>query len=234
MTPRRSAVAVLLGSTLIGACSDSLAPTGEHQLQVQVSAALAQAPAAASGPTLAPGISSVEITEAVVVLGGLKLETAGLDQTVDWVLEESVVVPLDLTGQPTLAFDRNVPPGTYKELEISIDKLEVGHPEEQALIDLRTSLADVSVLVAGQILRNGTPEAFEFTAPLDIDLELPFSSALTVSEDDLFVALVSLEFDLSEWFVASGGGILDPSDPGDRSAIEAAITASIEVVKESQ
>jgi len=69
------------------------------------------------------------------VLGGLKLETAGVDETVDWSSAESVVVPLDLGGQPSLAIDAAVPAGIYKELEISIDKLEIGHPKEQLLID---------------------------------------------------------------------------------------------------
>ena len=94
-------------------------------------------------------------------------------------------------------------------------------------------MADASVLVTGEIVRSGTPEAFEFTAPLDIDMELPFPTPLIVSEEDVLVTLVSLDFDLSQWFVASGGGTLDPNDPADRSGIEAAITASIEVVKES-
>ena len=182
---------------------------------------------------LAPGITSIDIGEAVVVLGGLKLETAGLDQTVDWIFAESVVIPLDLAGEPTLAFDTDIPPGIYKELEVSIDKLEIGHPEEQALIDLWPSLADASVLVTGEVVRNGTPEAFEFTAPLDIDMELPFATPLTVTEDDILVTLVSLDFDLSQWFVAAAGGTLDPNDPADQSGIEAAITGSIEVVKES-
>ena len=200
---------------------------------MQVRALQASAPATAAGPALASGVASVEITEAVLVLGGLKLETAGLDQTVDWIFEESVVISLDLEGQPTLAFDTDIPPGTYKELEVSIDKLEVGHPDEQALIDLRPSLADASVLVTGEILRDGTLEGFEFTAALDIDMELPFAAPLSVTDEDVLITLVSLNLDLSQWFVAAAGGTLDPNDPADQSGIEAAITGSIEVVQES-
>ncbi len=224
---------IVLGCALIGGCSDAVGPTGQHQLQVQVRASQTSALATASGRLLAPGITSIEIGEAVLVLGGLKLETAGLDQTVDWIFERSVVVPLDLAGEPTLAFDTDVPSGIYKELEVSIDKLEIGHPEEQALIDLWPRLADASVLVTGEVVRNGTPEAFEFTAPLDIDMELVFATPLSVTENEILVTLVSLDFDLSQWFVGSGGGTLDPNDPADQSGIEAAITGSIEVVKES-
>ena len=224
---------IIFGSAALTGCGESTGPLGQHQLQVQVRASLASPSATATGPALAPGIPSVEIDEAVLVLGGLKLETAGLDQTVDWIFEESVVIPLDLAGQPTLAFDTDIPPGIYKELEVSIDKLEVGHPEEQALIDLRPSLADASVLVTGEVLRDGTLQTFEFAAALDIDMELPFATPLSVTEDDVLVTLVSLNIDLGQWFETLDGGTLDPNDPADRSEIGAAITRSIEVVKES-
>jgi len=189
------------------------------------------APGAADA--LAPGISSIEIQDAILVLGGLKLETAGIDDTVDWELKESVVIPLDLAGNPTLAFDADVPPGTYKELEISIDKLEVGHPTEQVLIELWPTMADASVEAEGVLLRNGVEEPFRFNAALDIDMELDFPTPFTILEGQEAVTVVSLSIDLSEWFLDEHGVVLDPNDSQDRSEIEAAITRSIEVVKES-
>jgi len=207
-------------------CADATAPLGEHQLQVRVR--VTGSAAAAPGAVLAPGITALEIEQAVLVLGGLKLETAGLDQTVDWTLLESVVLPLDLGGGPTLAFDAEVPAGTYKELEISIDKLEVGHPGEQLLIDAWPALADASVLVTGTVVRNGTPEAFTFTAALDIDLELDFPAPVAFTEDAA-ATLIEMTLDLSQWFRSQSGATLDPNDAGDRSEIEASISRSIEV-----
>ena len=182
---------------------------------------------------LAPGVGTVEVGGAFLVLGGLKLETAGLDETVDWLFEESVVIPLDLSGGKVLAFDTDVPAGTYKELEISIDKLEVGKQSEQALIDEFPSLADASVLVMGTVTRDGSTSPFTFTAALDIDMELFFPSALTVTDQDVTATLISLTLDTDTWFRGAGGELFDPSNEGDRSAIEATITASIKVAMES-
>ncbi len=167
---------------------------------------------------------TVAVQNATFVLGGLKLETAGLDDTVDWVFAESVVIPLDFTGTPTLAFDTDVPPGLYKELEVSIDKLEVGNLSEEPLIAQYPQLADASVLVEGTV--DGTP--FTFTAPLDIDLELPFASPTEFPAEGNPVTLVSLTIDVSGWF-AGTGDMLDPNDPANRSAIEGKIQASLEL-----
>lgn len=57
------------------------------------------------------------------------------------------MVELELGGGDAFVFDTDVAAGTYKELEISIDKLEVGNPNEQALTEEYPSLADASVLV---------------------------------------------------------------------------------------
>ncbi len=185
----------------------------------------------ASVSSAAPGIAatSVVVESATFVLGGLKLETAGLDNTIDWVFEQSVVIPLDLTGTPTLAFDTDVPPGIYKELEVSIDKLEIGNPAEQPLIDMWPMLADASVLVQGTVTRDGgSPEPFTFTAPLDVDLELLFDMPREFTAEQNPVTVVALAIDLSGW-LAGMGDMLDPTDPANRSAIEGNIQASLDL-----
>jgi len=214
---------------LVG-CSEVAGPAGEQALQVTVrvvggvggSVAVAASPGALAA-------ASVDIERVALVLGGLKLETAGTDGTKDWVFAQSVVVPLDLAGEPVLVFDTGVPAGTYKELEVSVDKLEAGNPAEESLIAAWPELADASVLVAGTVTSEGaSPRAFTFTAPLDIDLELPFESPIVFAGDGDPVTLVSLAIDLSGWFLGTGG-LLDPSDPANRSAIESNIEASVEV-----
>ena len=223
---------IVFGSALIGGCSDTIGPSGQHQLQVDVQVTAAPTSSARLAP--ASGVTSVEIERAILVLGGLKLETAGVDETVDWTLEQSVVIELNLTGEPTLAFDTDVTAGYYKELEVSIDKLEVGHPDEQALIDEWLMLEDASVFVEGVLDRDGSSEDFAFTAPLDIDLELPlFLEPRRIDGEGAEVTVVSLNIEISSWFEASGGGILDPNDPASGSDIEASIQQSIDVLEES-
>jgi hypothetical protein len=208
--------AATLASTLaLAGCTDAAGPIGEQEVQVTVrvvngtsssSVGLVASPRAGLATT-------VNIESAVFVLGSLKLETAGLDNTVDWVFDESVVVPLDLAGTPTLAFDTDVPPGVYKELEVSVDKLEVGNPAEGPLITDWPDLADASVLVTGTVtVDGGTPEAFTFTAALDIDLELLFDAPITFTAGNDGLTLVSLVIDPSEWFHGVEG-VLDATDP---------------------
>lgn len=225
----RTNLIVASGIALAG-CSDSTGPVGDNALQVNVE--VINAPSATASGDLAPqagAATSVEVESATFVLGGLKLETAGVDSTVDWIFEESVVLPLDLTGEPILAFDVNVTPGTYKELEVSVDKLEVGNPEEEPLIDQWPGLADVSVMVTGMVTRDGgTPEAFTFTAAIDVDLELAFDTPVEFTEEDNPVALFSLTIDLGSWFI-DNGDMLDPTDAANRSVIEGNIEASLDV-----
>ncbi len=215
---------LLAAAGVLAACSDSLAPLGDRQVQVTVRVIPT---GAAPAGTLAPvqgSAATVEIQSVSFVLGGLKLETAGLDETVDWIHEQSEVVPLDLTGDPILVFDTDVPAGTYKELEVSIDKLEVGNPAEEPLIVAYPALADASVLIQGTV--DGAP--FTFTAPLDVDLELPFASPRTFVDGEPRPLLVELVIDPTGWFVGPTA-TLDPRDEANRSVIEGNIQASLEL-----
>ena len=229
---RSQRVVLLASMAALGACTDTTGPTGDHALRVNVRVVNGTASASAvNASPRASAATTVEIQSVAFVLGGLKLETAGLDSTVDWVFEESVVIPLDLTGGPMLAFDTDVPPGVYKELEISVDKLEMGNPDEEPLIADWPELADASVLVTGLVTRDGgAPESFTFTAALDIDLELLFDEPVTFTAGDSPVTLVTLTIDLSGWFIAAEN-VLDPADQASRSAVESNIQASVEVHK---
>ena len=224
----RVSFGLVLAAALVG-CSDSTGPMGEHTLQVNVTVVNGGAAASAVAAPQAPAATTVEVESATFVLGGLKLETAGLDDTIDWIFQQSVVVPLDLTGTPVLVFDTDVTPGTYKELELSVDKLEVGNPAEDPLIEDYPLLADASVLVTGTVTRDdGAPESYSFTAALDIDLELLFAEPIEYTEEDNPVTLVSLTIDVGSWFVGNGD-MLDPTDPANRSDIEGNIEASLEL-----
>jgi hypothetical protein len=217
----------LASMAALAGCGDAAGPPGQRELQVTVRAAGSSAPAGAAAQRDAG--TTVAIESVTFVLGGLKLETAGLDSTVDWVLDESVVIPLDLTGVPALAFDTDVPPGVYQELELSVDKLEVGNPAEEPLISTWPGLAEASVLVTGTVTPDGgTPQPFTFAAALDIDLELPFDGPVTFTGGADGPILVLLTIDPSGWFIGLAGA-LDPTDPANRSAIESNIQGSVEL-----
>ncbi len=221
----------ILSAGILAGCSDSTGPEGDHPFQLRVRTTPSLSPPTPPAGQ-APGVEIIEVDQAFVVLGGFKLETAGVDENEDWKVEESVVIPLDLTGQTSLAYDAEVPPGTYKELEVSVDKLEAGNPEEAPLIAGYPDLEEVSVRVTGNLVRNGTSEAFVFSAPIDIDAEITFPSPI-VMDDGAAATIVSVVFDMGMWFESEAGAQLDPNDPGDHSAIEDAIERSITTYIES-
>lgn len=174
-------------------------------------------------------IQSIEVDRVLLVLGRVKLEAVG-NGTIDFVDERSIIVELVPGDEPVLAIVADVAPGSYKELEIAFDKLERGHPTEQALIQLYPGLDNASVLIEGTLTRNGTEEPFAFAKDLDIDLEVQFVPPLTIESPE--PTLFSLVLDARGWFRGPTGALLDPTDPSNQSAIEGAIQQSIELFED--
>jgi hypothetical protein len=188
----------------------------------------------AAEPAPPPGAGAVTITNVRLVLGGLKLETAGQDATVDWVFDESRVIEVDLAGDPVTAYALlNAPHGIYKEIEISIHKLEVGKPAEATLLAEHPDLADASIVITGQVLDNGSEVPFALTAALDRDIEILLQPVLVLADDGEPTGIrVTLFLDLEGWFRGSSGQWLDPRNPANRSAIESNVQASLEAFED--
>jgi len=184
---------------------------------------------AADQPAAQGTPGAVEIDGVRLVLGGIKLETAGQDGTVDWVFDQSEVIEVDLSGEPVTAHTLlDVPPGIYKEVEISIDKLEPGNPAEASLLAEHPDLADASIVITGLVLENSSEVPFTFTAALDRDMEILLQPFLVLADDGEPTGVqVTLFLNLEGWFRGPAGQWLDPRDPANRSAIEANIQASL-------
>ncbi len=241
----RGLAAGLTAVVLAAGCSDdATGPADGASVKLNVFARSGGAAGASVGPiaagtsaawiSRAGAVTSVEISRVAVVIGSVKLETAG-GSTQDFVLEESRVIELDLTGDAVTAVVVDPPAGTYKEVEISVDKLELGNPAEQPLIDEHPELADASVVVEGTVTADGgAEEAFSFATPLDADVEVLLSPFLEVTSDGDGggVRVFALVIDLDAWFDDGAGGLLDPTDPSDRSAIEAAMGASFDAFED--
>lgn len=215
----------LLGAT---ACDEPTAPGG-FEFIIQVKAiSEPDAPADPTGPARAPGVSAIDIDEAVVVFGGFRLESN--EDPTDFVLDEPEVVPLRLGGEPTLVFAPEVPEGEYRALEVFLDELDMAEPDEATLIDVFPRLEGISLLVAGELTRNGVAELFEFTAPLGSAGRLEFQRPRTFSTDAVALPIYTVLFDLDQWFEDSPGVLLDPNDEADGEAIETSIAQSMRVV----
>jgi hypothetical protein len=223
-------VVPVVSALLLGAagCSDPASPEGDGALQVRAFARGLETSASAGGDVL-----SVEIERVYLVLGRVKLEKAA-DGTEDFTDERSVVVELGPGDEQVLALSTEVPPGTYKEIELAIDKLERGHPIEQGLIHSYPGLDNASLLVAGTVTRAGSgARPFSFATDLDIDLEIGFVPPLFIETIEPGAALLSLVFDASGWFRNPSGLLIDPTAAANRSMIESSIQKSIEFFEDS-
>lgn len=219
----------LLGIVGAAACADTAGVPPANGITVSVIAV------SAGQPTHTGGLArAVELGELRLVLGGLKLETAGLDATVDAVFPESRVIEVNLSGEPVTTYTAiNVPMGTYKEVEISIDKLEPGNAAEEPLLAQYSGLADASIAIAGRVLQNDSEEPFTFTAALDRDMEILLEPFLVVTDGDEPMGVrVTVVLNTAGWFRDAAGEWLDPRDPANRSAIEANIQASFEAFED--
>lgn len=231
-------IVALTAALLLGCSDDPAGPSDGAGVKLNVFARTGGDVQASIEPAAAAlsssAVTSVDISRAAVVLGAVKLETAG-GSTQDFVLEESRVIELDLSGEAVTAVVVDPPAGTYKEVEISVDKLEPGNPAEQPLIDAHPELADASVVVEGTVRTEADgEEAFTFATPLDADVEVVLSPLLEVSSEDEGegVRVFALVLDLGAWFDDGAGGLLDPTDASARSAIEAAMGASFDAFED--
>ena len=226
---------LLAGITLgLTACEDPTGPPGiALLLQVEVISS-EPAPAGAppyEGPAAAPGIESIDLNEVALAIGGLELIASTINGTEDFLLEEPVVVPLRLSGDPTLALSTPVPTDEYRAIDVFVDKLDPGVPADGALIRVFPSLAASSIPNRGSLVRNGVEELFAFTSPLSARRQYVFPAARRFSSTFRSVALYTLTVEPDGWFDAGFGELLDPNDPADQAAIEANIAASMELIQ---
>ena len=225
---------ILVGIMLAGCGKSTLEPSPNVSgVKVNVFAKTAQSAALSKG-----AINSVQIFKAGLVIGSVKLETAGIDSTQDFSSIRSRIVELNLQGQAVAMDTIEVTPGTYKEVEISIDKLETGNPEEDPLIALRPEFANASVVIEGLVItQSGASEAFMFKTDLDRDMEIdinPFLEILQpVDGQPLIGYAVSIIVETGRWFVDSGGAWLDPRDPSNKSPIESNIQLAFEAFEDA-
>lgn len=236
----RRSLALLLFGALVSCSEGTTGPDASGDVRVNFFAGTGGA-LAAIAPSFAVGqasgaVQSVDVQRVAVVFGGVKLETAGVDETVDWSLEESRVVELDLEGGPVAAAGYDVDPGTYKEVEVSIDKLEEGNPAEEPLIDEHPELRNASVVAEGVVVGDdGSSVPFTWATDLDADLEVLLESFLTIEDagpGEAAPTVIAVVVHVDRWFDDGSGGLLDPTDAANRSAIESNVAASIEAFED--
>jgi len=171
-------------------------------------------------------VNSVTITSARVVIKEIEFESS-VEDSVDFEFEEPFVQDLVVDTSLHEIGTVQVPFGTYKELEIEIDKLK---EKDGTAFTQNPELQNLSIRVEGYL--NGDPNStFVFTSDLEAEQEREFSPPLVIDENSPSTNVV-LTINMGMWFVDSNNNPLDPTLSENRSRIEKNIKNSLKVFKD--
>ncbi|MGB5525677.1 MAG: hypothetical protein WBO43_02720 [Gemmatimonadota bacterium] len=242
----RTGMLIAAIAPLLGACdgnSDGLsgpsaAGPGSVSLSVSVPQATGPSAAVTSGGALFDivqndGASELVITRVAMVLREIELERQFDDDCDDHVsgsdddCEEFSTGPMILElpvdgGVDHVLSINNVPADVYDEVEFEIHKPEDDTAADMDFIRANPDFERVSIRVEGTW--NG--EAFTYLTDLNEEQEYDLSPPLQV--DGTTPVNVTLSIDVTTWFVAPDGSLVDPRTANDGGANENLVENNIE------
>lgn len=125
-----------------------------------------------------------------------------------------ILVDLPLDGGVISLLDGEVPAGSYRELELEIDRPNDRKASHEAF---RTDHPDwprnASIRVRGTFDPGTGPQAFDVFLNIELDLELEFDEPIVIEADSAGVTgpvEVTLSIDVNQWFVGRDGLFFDP------------------------
>jgi hypothetical protein len=225
---------ITLGSLLLVAIGcDSLTSPGENTSAVSFSVSTsAQAGAALralrAGPSIASaadgslivasGSDTLIIDSVRVVLAQVSLARSGdaacgnadnndaADTSCTSLMTGPFIAKLPLTAGALSLFDLPVPQGSYTKFAVRVHKPNRADsgPNVQAFLDAHPDWENKSIKVDGSF--NGV--AVHWSHDPVAQLEHEFDPPLVVNDASNF----TLQIDVASWFMANGGGLIDPND----------------------
>jgi hypothetical protein len=219
---------------VLNACSDGAGPGDRTSLSLSVAAgptAVAQRSGPASVVTQSDGTSTLELTRVALVLREIELSSdevescdhsgvEGDDDHCEELEVGPVLLELPLDGGVSHVVTIDVPAGTYDELEFEVHK-PGDDSADLAFLQAHPGFDGVSILVEGSF--DGV--AFVFTQDLSEEQEVSLDDPLLVQ--DGVPANVTLRIDVSGWFVAGDGTLIDPATAGHGGTNEALVETNI-------
>jgi hypothetical protein len=158
------------------------------------------------------GGDQLVIEEARILLSELEIE--GRTEASEFSVGPEAL-DLGLDGRATEIAFAAVSAGTYEEIALELAR---GGTVSGAAAD--GFGADDSIVVTGSF----GGEAFTYRSGYAPELEFGLDG-LRVTDGE--TAVVTVTFDVASWFLDPDGNLLDPSDPANHDAIEAAIARSV-------
>lgn len=237
--------AALAAGALAVACGQSATgPAGAGSVSLSFTTASGASATASMAPsasvTQTSGSDQLVLDSASLVLRQIELErqdgqcpTSGTPTSEDGCEEFEtgptlIQLPLDGSVEHAVAID--APAGTYSQLQFEIHA-PGGDSADQAFVQDHPAYQDVSVRVVGTF--NGN--AFTYTANLDVEQEQELVPGLVVDGSSTSTN-VTLRADVSTWFRASDGSLIDPSTANkggtNESVVKDAIKASLKAFED--
>lgn len=229
------------------ACGDDATGLGNSSPSISLSVSI---PASAPTPAITSGISfdrvfmdgasTLTLTRVAMVLRDVELEQEfgeceDLPDVIDDDCEEFetgpflLELPMDASVQTAFAIS-DVPLATYDELEFKVHKPEDAVDGDTSFLTLNPDFVGVSIRVEGDF--DGTP--FVYESDLNAEQETQLSPPLVVTDG----ASINVTFsvDVSSWFRALDGSLIDPvtANKGElnEGIVEENIIASIDIFED--
>src|SRR5690606_7052823 len=125
-----------------------------------------------------------------------------------------VLVDLPLGGGVISLLAGEVPPGSYDELELEIDRPNDRKASHEAFRDEHPDWPrNASIRVRGTFDPGTGAQAFDVFLNIELDLELEFDEPVVIEADSAGVTGpidVTLSVDVNRWFVGHDGNFFDP------------------------
>jgi len=234
---KRSSRGLITCATVVlafAACSDGTGPGDGTSLTLSVAAgptAVTPTPGPAAVVTQSDGTSTLELTRVALVLREIELSSdevetcdhsgvEGDDDHCEELEVGPVLLELPLDGTVSHVVTIDVPAGTYDELEFEVHK-PGDDSADLVFLQAHPDFDGVSIFVEGSF--DGVP--FVFTQDLSEEQEVSLDDPLLVQDGT--PANLTLKIDVSGWFMAGDGMLIDPATAGHGGANEVLVEANI-------
>lgn len=218
---------LVAGAFLLTSC-DTVEPLADNDVRVSLGLVTTSSNAASK-----IGIESLDITSVKILLRTIQFHARTDDSGSDSLVfhTDPIVAQLELDGTPTELTVADLPIGSYYKMSFRIHKPEGNETPPDPDFKIGTSGKErFSVLVNGTI--DGQPYVYRSSKAMHqiVDLE----DDLVIDENTVS-ANVSLQVDLSKWFMDKDGQVLDPNDTsgGNESRIDKSIRDSFRAFQDN-
>lgn len=142
-----------------------------------------------------------------------------------------VLVDLPLDGTTKVILDALVPAGTYTRLQARLHAVDADDQGVSDFLAAHPEFEGISVKVVGVFTdTGGMAHDFTFVSHINAVSMIKFATPVTV---DAGTTNLTINVDVSSWFTAMSGAVIDPTNSANQRRIEKNIRASLRACKDN-